>query len=67
MVGLVARIVELGHAYRAVVGKPLGKRTCWRPSNGWEDNVKMDRRNCIQVAQERIKLWAFVNIILNQN
>jgi hypothetical protein len=29
-------------AYRAVVGKPDGKRVLGRPRHKWEDNIKMD-------------------------
>jgi len=27
--------------YRALVGKPEGKRPLGRPRRGWEDNIKM--------------------------
>jgi hypothetical protein len=29
-------------AYRALVGKPEGKRTLGKPRRRWEDNIKMD-------------------------
>jgi hypothetical protein len=29
-------------AYRALVGKPEGRRPFGRPRSKWEDNVKMD-------------------------
>jgi hypothetical protein len=29
-------------AYRALVGKPEGKRPLGRPRRRWEDNIKMD-------------------------
>jgi hypothetical protein len=29
-------------AYRALVGKPEGRRPLRRPRRGWEDNIKMD-------------------------
>jgi hypothetical protein len=37
--GHVARMGERRGAYRALVGKPLG-----RPRRRWEDNIKMDLR-----------------------
>jgi hypothetical protein len=29
-------------AYRALVGKPEGRRKLGRPRRRWEDNIKMD-------------------------
>jgi hypothetical protein len=29
-------------AYRALVGKPEGRRPLGRPKRRWEDNIKMD-------------------------
>jgi hypothetical protein len=31
-------------AYRALVGKPEGRRPLERPRRRWEDNIKMDFR-----------------------
>jgi hypothetical protein len=31
-------------AYRALVGKPEGRRLLGRPRRGWEDNIKIDLR-----------------------
>jgi hypothetical protein len=31
-------------AYRALVGKPEGRRPLERPRQRWEDNIKMDLR-----------------------
>jgi hypothetical protein len=31
-------------AYRALVGKPKGRRPHGRPRRRWEDNIKMDLR-----------------------
>jgi hypothetical protein len=31
-------------AYRALVGKPEGRRPLGRPRQRWEDNIKMDVR-----------------------
>jgi hypothetical protein len=38
----VARLGERKVAYRALVGKPEGRRQLGRPSSKWEDNIKMD-------------------------
>jgi hypothetical protein len=32
------------NAYKALVGKPEGKRQLRRPRRKWEDNIKMDFR-----------------------
>jgi hypothetical protein len=42
--GHVARMGERRGAYRALVGKPEGRRSLGRPSRRWEDNIKMDLR-----------------------
>jgi hypothetical protein len=58
--------------YRALVGRPEGKRPLGRPRCGWEDNIKMDLRetgidgvNWIWLAQDRVQWWAFVNMVMN--
>jgi hypothetical protein len=40
--GHVARMGERRGAYRALVGKPEGRRPLERPRHRWEDNIKMD-------------------------
>jgi hypothetical protein len=40
----VARVGERRGAYRALVGKPEGRRPLGRPRRRWEDNIKMDLR-----------------------
>jgi hypothetical protein len=42
--GHVARMGERRGAYRALVGKPGGRRSLRRPRRRWEDNIKMDIR-----------------------
>jgi hypothetical protein len=42
--GHVARMGEGSGAYRALVGKPEGRRPLGRPRCRWEDNIKMDLR-----------------------
>jgi hypothetical protein len=39
--GHVARMGERRGAYRALVGKPEGRRPLGRPRRKWEDNIKM--------------------------
>jgi hypothetical protein len=39
-----ARMGERRGAYRALVGKPEGRRPLGRPRRRWEDNIKMDLR-----------------------
>ena len=33
---------EESGAYRALMGKPEGKRPLWRPRRRWVDNIRMD-------------------------
>jgi hypothetical protein len=40
--GHVARMGERRGAYRALVGKPEGRRPLRRPRRRWEDNIKVD-------------------------
>jgi hypothetical protein len=55
-----------------LVGRPEGKRPLGRPRHRWEDNIKMDLEeigidgaNWIQLAQDRVQWWAFVNTVMN--
>jgi hypothetical protein len=70
--GHVARMEEGRGLYRVLVGRPEGKRPLGRPRRKWEDNIKMDLRetgiavaNRIQLVQDRIQWWAFVNTVIN--
>ena len=40
--GHVARMGEVRGMYRALVGKPEGKRPLGRPRRRWVDNIRMD-------------------------
>jgi hypothetical protein len=42
--GHVARMGERRGAYRALVGKPKGRRPLGKPRRRWEDNIKMNLR-----------------------
>jgi hypothetical protein len=59
-------------AYRALVGKPEGRRTLGRPRRRWEDNIKMHLREVgwwgmdwINLAQDRDRWRALVNAVMN--
>jgi hypothetical protein len=59
-------------AYRALVGKPEGRRLLGKPRRRWEDNIKMDLREVgwggmdwISLAQDRDRCRALVNAIMN--
>jgi hypothetical protein len=58
--GHVARMGKRRRAYRALVGKPEGRRPLGRPRRGWENNIKMDLREVgcggadwVDLAQDR--------------
>jgi hypothetical protein len=56
--------------YRALVGKPEGKRPLGRPRLRWEDNIKMDLQEVggmdwIELAQDRDRWRALVNTVMN--
>jgi hypothetical protein len=70
--GNVARLGEGRVVYRVLVGKTEGKRPLGRPRRRWKDNIKRDLReieidgaNWIQLAQDRVQLWACVNTVMN--
>jgi hypothetical protein len=60
------------NVYRALMGKPEGKRPLERPRHRWEDGIRMDLREIgwgsvdwIQLAQDRDWWWALVNMVMN--
>jgi hypothetical protein len=68
----VARIGERRGAYRALVGKPEGRRPLGRPRRRWEDTIKMDLREVgwggvgwIDLAQDRDRWRALVYTVMN--
>ena len=38
----VARLGEVGSAFKILTGKPTGERPLRRPWRRWEENIKMD-------------------------
>jgi hypothetical protein len=69
--GHVARMGERRSAYRALVGKPVGRRL-ERPRRRWEDNIKMDLREVgcgsadwFDLAQDRDRWRAVVHTVMN--
>ena len=60
-----------GGVHRFLVGKPEGKRQLGRPSRRWEDIIKMDLQEVgrggdwMELAQDRDRWWALVNMVMN--
>ena len=70
--GHVACMGERRGAYRALAGKPEGRRPLGRPRLRREDNIKMDLREVgwggmdwINLAQDSDKCRALVNAVMN--
>ena len=70
--GHVARMGEGRGVYRALVGKPEGKRPLGRPRGRWEDNIRMDLQEVglgyedwIGLAQDRDGWRALVSAVRN--
>jgi hypothetical protein len=70
--GHVARMGKRRGAYRALVGKPEGRRPLERPRRRWEDNIKVDLREVgcggadwVDLAQDRDRLRALVYTVMN--
>jgi hypothetical protein len=42
----IGRTGEMRSAYKILIGKSEGKRLLGRPKRRWEDNIRMDLREC---------------------
>jgi hypothetical protein len=65
-------MAETRDAYRALVGKPEGRRPLGRPRRRWEANIKMDLREVecegadwVDLAQDRDRWRALVYTVMN--
>jgi hypothetical protein len=63
---------ERRDVYTVLVEKPEGKRPLGRPRCRWEDDIKMDLQDVgcggmdwIELAQDRDKWQALVNVVMN--
>ena len=70
--GHVARMEEGGSAFKNLTGTPTGNILLGRPSNSWEDNIRIDlkeiginMRNWVNSAQDTDYWKALVNAALN--
>jgi hypothetical protein len=65
--GHVACMGEGRSVYGVLVGRSEGKRPLGRPRCRWEDNIKIgiNGANWIQLTQDRVQWWAFVNMLMN--
>jgi len=72
MGGACSACGERRGVYRVLVGKLEGKRPLGRPRHRWENNIKMDLQEVgcggtdwIEMAQNRDRWWALVNVVMN--
>jgi len=72
MMGHVGHMGEGRSMHRVLVGKLEGMRPLGRPRHRWGDNIKMDLQEVgcggidwIELAQDRDRWWAFVNLVIN--
>ena len=68
----MARMGQGRGVYRALVGKPEGKRSLGRPKRRWEDNIKIDLQEVgggcgdwMEFAQDRDRWRALVSTVMN--
>ena len=70
--GHVARMGVGRGVYRALVGKPEGKRPLGKPRRRWEDNIKMDLQEVgggcgdwMELAQDKDRWRELVSTVMN--
>ena len=70
--GHVARMIQFRNVYRALVGKPEGKRPLGRPRHRWEDNIKMYLKEVgcvpghwITLTEDRDQWWAYRRAVMS--
>jgi hypothetical protein len=51
--------------YSVLVGKPEGKRPLGRCRCRLDYNIKMDLQEMSELAQDRDRWWALVNVVMN--
>jgi hypothetical protein len=56
---------EERNVYRVLMGTAEGKRPLGRPRHGWEDGIRVDLNEWIQLAQDRDRWQALVNTVMN--
>jgi hypothetical protein len=61
--GHVACIGEGREVYRVLVGSPKVRRPLGRPRH--RHRIGINGANWIQLAQDRVQWWAFVNTVMN--
>jgi hypothetical protein len=64
--------IRVEGAYRVLLGRPEGTRPLARPSQRWEDNIKMDFQEveweCMDwfaLVKDRDRCQVFVNAVMN--
>jgi hypothetical protein len=70
--GHLARMGNERNVFKALVGKPEGKRPLTRPWRRWQDGIRIDLREIdwgsvewVQLAQDRDRWRALVNTVKN--
>jgi hypothetical protein len=63
-VGHVASMGERWNVYRVLVGEPERKRPLERPRHRWQDNIKMDLQDWMELAQDRDRWRTLVNAVM---
>jgi hypothetical protein len=48
--GHVARIGQMRNGYESLIGKPEGKRSLGGPGSSFEDNIKMDLEEGVEMG-----------------